>query len=148
MAPFPQNYGIHWNSLLEIDESIRLRHDHRHHLQTIFFYLEQNKVADAILQYYKTQCLSRDIQFECVASLPADTGIPDTDFSILLGNEKRNNFIPPNIRVKGLEQIRPESLWKNTRVPLTLKIQKRNFLYLLYCHFHPLYNPVPEFILF
>lgn len=102
-----------------IDESIRLRHDHRHHLQTIFSYLKQNKIekaicylneyidtreqnerivlcrnmlVDALLHYYKSKCQEHNIAFECLAELPVNLSISDTDFSILLGNLLENAF--------------------------------------------------------
>ncbi len=102
-----------------IDESIRLRHDHRHHLQTLLSYLQQNKIeksleylnqyvdsrerserimlcrhmlADALFQYYKARCNEDSIAFECLADLPADIPIADTDFSILFGNLLENAY--------------------------------------------------------
>lgn len=108
----------HYQELTErIDESIRLRHDHRHHMQTVTTYLQNNErekaleylaqyaeqreqkgrivlcrnmLADAILQYYQTLCKNNDVAFECLANLPQTLSIPDTDFSILFGNLLEN----------------------------------------------------------
>lgn len=108
----------HYKELTErIDESIRLRHDHRHHMKTIATYLQndeqkkaldyleqyaekreqtgrivlcRNMLCDAILQYYQTQCQNHNIKFECLANLPEKLSIPDTDFSILFGNLLEN----------------------------------------------------------
>ena len=102
----------HYQELTErIDESIRLRHDHRHHMQTVTTYLQNNErekaleylaqyaeqreqkgrivlcrnmLADAILQYYQTLCKNNDVAFECLANLPQTLSIPHTDFSTLL----------------------------------------------------------------
>ena len=108
----------HYQELTErIDESIRLRHDHRHHMQTVTTYLQNNErekaleylaqyaeqreqkgrivlcrnmLADAILQYYQTLCKNNGVAFECLANLPQALSIPDTDFSILFGNLLEN----------------------------------------------------------
>lgn len=110
----------HYRELNErIDETIRLRHDHRHHMQTLLSYLQQNKIdksleylsqyvdfreqkgrivfcrhmlADALFQYYKSRCDENSIIFECLADLPAELDIKDADFSILFGNLLENAY--------------------------------------------------------
>ena len=96
-----------------IDEMVRMRHDHRHHMQTLASYLQQqdislakeylqkymgaeeqkgriilcrNMLADALLKYYQSLCGRHKIRFECAADLPEEIEMEDTDFTILFGN--------------------------------------------------------------
>lgn len=100
-----------------IDEMVRMRHDHRHHMQTLASYLQQqdislakeylqkymgaeeqkgriilcrNMLADALLKYYQSLCGRQKIRFECAADLPEEIEMEDTDFTILFGNLLEN----------------------------------------------------------
>lgn len=91
----------HYQELTErIDESIRLRHDHRHHMQTVTTYLQNNErekaleylaqyaeqreqkgrivlcrnmLADAIFSILSNTLQKQRRSLECLANLPANT---------------------------------------------------------------------------
>lgn len=97
----------------EMEKIQRLRHDMRHHLNTlgalsaqgrleeIITYLKQygavydwlsemkfsgDPVTDSVLEYYLTQAREQNISVEYEASLHGDSGVCATDMTVLLGN--------------------------------------------------------------
>ena len=103
----------------KIEDTIRLRHDERHHLQTLDGIYEskkyeqlgkylsdyvltsipksrtvlcKNMLVDTILSYYEGLCEREGIVFSCAAELPPTLPISDVDLSILLGNLMENAF--------------------------------------------------------
>lgn len=111
---------VHYSELTEkIAESARQRHDMRHHLRTLYQFLENgdseqamrylssceisqaaarretccaHPIADALLQYYKGQCSEHHIAFHAALEMPAELQIEDTDISILFGNLLENAY--------------------------------------------------------
>jgi len=96
-----------------IEETRRLRHDMRHHLNalsalnaqgkqeeiaeylkqygTVYDQLEKQKssgdpVVDSVLEYYLSQAREAGVAVECRASLPKGSGVDATDITVLLGN--------------------------------------------------------------
>lgn len=110
----------HYQKLKEkIEDSIKWRHDERHHLKMLFSFLEngeldrmrdylmdyklsydntektvlcQNLPLDAILQYYKGLCRQAQIKFTVNANVPPQIHVSDTDLSILCGNLVENAY--------------------------------------------------------
>ncbi len=108
----------HYRELTDrVEESIRLRHDARHHFTTISALLDQGRLdqlraylaeyqteqipqnrtvlcrcltVDAILQYYRKLCAENGIRFAVQADLPPDLPFSDTDLTILFGNLVEN----------------------------------------------------------
>lgn len=103
----------------KIEDAIRLRHDERHHLQTLYSIYEskdydrlgeylsdyvlnampkertilcKNLIVDAMLQYYQSLCQQENIDFSCDAALPPNLPIPDVELSILFGNLLENAY--------------------------------------------------------
>lgn len=111
---------LHYQELTEkIEDSIRHRHDERHHLKMICMLLENNELdklkdylmdfrfssstqertvlclnmaADAMLQFYRHQCTENHIDFSANADIPADIRISDMTISIIFGNLLENAF--------------------------------------------------------
>lgn len=111
---------LHYQELTEkIEDSIRHRHDQRHHLKMICMLLENNELdklkdylmdfqfssssqertvlclnmaADAMLQFYRHQCLENHIDISVDADIPADIRISDMTISIIFGNLLENAF--------------------------------------------------------
>lgn len=111
---------VHYLELTKkIEDTIRMRHDERHHLQTLYSIYEtrdyerlgnylsdyvltsmpkertilcKNLVVDAMLQYYRTQCEKSGISFSCMVSLPPALPISDVESSILFGNLLENAY--------------------------------------------------------
>lgn len=111
---------LHYQELTEkIEDSIRHRHDERHHLKMICMFLENNELdklrdylmdyrlsssaqertvlclnmtADAMLQFYRHQCQEHHIEFSLDADIPADIHISDMAISIILGNLLENAY--------------------------------------------------------
>lgn len=109
---------LHYQELsAKIDDSIRRRHDERHHLKMICMLLEnqefdklkeylmdyhisaaaqertvlcKNLTVDAILQFYRHQCAENQIALTLETDVPADIRISDTDLSIIIGNLLEN----------------------------------------------------------
>ena len=110
----------HYLELTEkIEDSIKWRHDERHHLKMICSFLEngeldkmrdylmdyklsydntertvlcKNLPLDAILQYYKCLCRQAQINFTVNAIVPPNIHVSDTDLSILCGNLIENAY--------------------------------------------------------
>lgn len=103
----------------KIEEAVRLRHDERHHLQTLYNIYEtkdysrleqylsdyvlssmpkertllcRNLIVDGMLRYYETLCSQTDITFFCEATLPPSLTITDVELSILFGNLLENAY--------------------------------------------------------
>ncbi|MCQ4639535.1 GHKL domain-containing protein [Blautia coccoides] len=111
---------VHYDKLTEkIAESARQRHDMRHHLRTLYQFLENGEaeqamrylsscevsqtsyhretycshpIADALLQYYKSQCSAHHISFQATLEMPVELSMEDTDISILFGNLLENAY--------------------------------------------------------
>lgn len=109
---------LHYQELNEkIEDSVRRRHDERHHLKMICMLLENkeydklkdylmdyhisaaseertvlcpNLTVDAILQFYRHQCAANQIALTLETDIPSDIRISDTDLSIILGNLMEN----------------------------------------------------------
>lgn len=91
----------------------------RHHLRTLYQFLENGEaeqamrylsscevsqtsyhretycrhpIADALLQYYKSQCSAHHISFQVTLEMPAELSMEDTDISILFGNLLENAY--------------------------------------------------------
>ncbi|WP_458862595.1 GHKL domain-containing protein [Acidaminobacterium chupaoyuni] len=110
----------HYSELTDqIAQAAKQRHDLRHHLRTIYTFLLENDVEqaidylsdcdvtkiqplhtplcenvilDAILQYYKTLSEEHQIVFQAAVEIPADLPMEDTDLSILFGNLLENAY--------------------------------------------------------
>ncbi|NCC42877.1 MAG: GHKL domain-containing protein [Clostridia bacterium] len=103
----------------KIADTIKLRHDERHHLQILANLLDQkdyeslgnylseyvsmalpiertvlcrNLIVDAMLRYYQNLCEQQGVSFSCEMKLPPDLAIPDVELSILFGNLLENAF--------------------------------------------------------
>lgn len=103
----------------KIEDTIKIRHDERHHLQTLANLLEQknyeslgqylseyvnialptkrtvlcrNLIVDAMLVYYQSRCEQHKVIFSCDVQLPPDLDIPDVELSILFSNLLENAF--------------------------------------------------------
>lgn len=111
---------IHYQELSEkIEDSIRRRHDERHHLKMICMLLENNEfdklkeylmdyhlsatneertvictnlIVDAILQFYRHQCQEKQIALTLETDIPADIHISNTDLSVIFGNLLENAY--------------------------------------------------------
>ncbi|MDO4261261.1 MAG: GHKL domain-containing protein [Eubacteriales bacterium] len=134
----------HYQALTEkIDETIRIRHDERHHMQTLSAYLEngqygqmrdylaeylradsqsgrtvlcRNLTVDAILQYYMGLCRDRSISLSVSAPIPARIPVGDTDLSILFGNLLENAFEAALNDASGHPFIRVQAGWKDGKL--------------------------------
>lgn len=139
----------HYRSLTEkIDETVRMRHDERHHMQILRSCLEQqqyeqmkeylsayedsyelgsqtvlcrNLVIDAILQYYQGLCSQYQISFSVDAPLPAELPISDIDLSILFGNLLENAFDACSEIKDGSSCIRLKAGWQNGKLFLRIE---------------------------
>lgn len=96
----------------KIEDTIRMRHDERHHLQTLYRIYEageyerlgeyiseyvrtsmpedhtvlcKNLIVDSMLRYYEGLCAQEGIDFSCAVDLPPEFPVPDVELSILLG---------------------------------------------------------------
>ncbi len=103
----------------KIEDAIRMRHDERHHLQTLYSIFEagdykrlgeylsgyvktsmpkartvlcKNLIVDSMLRYYESLCNQEGIRFTCQAKLPPDVPVSDVELSILLGNLLENAY--------------------------------------------------------
>lgn len=103
----------------KIEDAIRMRHDERHHLQTLYGIYEskdyerlgkylsdyvltsmpkqqtvlcKNLIADGMLRYYEALCEQEHIRFSCTARLTPELPIPDVELSILFGNLLENAY--------------------------------------------------------
>lgn len=111
---------VHYDELTKkIEESARQRHDMRHHLHTVYQFLEvrdtvqameylreydknmtvmqretlcSHPIADALLQYYEKLCTEKHIGFKVMLGMPANLPMEDTDISILFGNLLENAY--------------------------------------------------------
>ena len=100
-------------------DAVRLRHDERHHLQTLYNIYEtkdydrlekylsdyvlssmpkertllcRNLIVDGMLRYYETLCRQTDIAFSCQTTIPPSLPITDVELSILFGNLPENAY--------------------------------------------------------
>lgn len=103
----------------KIEDTIRMRHDERHHLQTLYSIYEEkdydrlgrylsdyaltsvprahtvlckNLIVDSMLRYYEGLCEQEDIRFACAVKLPPELPVPDVELSILFGNLLENAY--------------------------------------------------------
>ncbi|MGL5259904.1 MAG: GHKL domain-containing protein [Lachnospiraceae bacterium] len=103
----------------KIEDTVRMRHDERHHLQTLYSIYEnkdydrlgkylsdyvltsipnsrtvlcKNMIVDSILRYYETLCQQENIIFSCSTTLAPNLPIPDVELSILFGNLLENAY--------------------------------------------------------
>lgn len=103
----------------KIEDTIRMRHDERHHLQTLYSIYEakdydrlgaylsdyvltsmprmhtvlcKNLIVDSVLRYYEGLCLQEKIRFECSVGLPPELPVPEVELSILFGNLLENAY--------------------------------------------------------
>ena len=103
----------------KIEDTIRMRHDERHHLQTLYSIYEakdydrlgaylsdyvltsmprmhtvlcKNLIVDSVLRYYEGLCLQEEIRFECSVGLPPELPVPEVELSILFGNLLENAY--------------------------------------------------------
>lgn len=111
---------VHYLELTKkIEDTVQMRHDERHHLQTLYSIYEtkdydrlgkylseyvltsmpkeqtvlcKNLIVDAMLRYYKTLCEKSEISFSCIVNLPPSLPISDVEISILFGNLLENAY--------------------------------------------------------
>lgn len=103
----------------KIEDTIRIRHDERHHLQTLYGIYEagdyerlgeylsefvrtsmpkehtvlcRNLIVDSMLRYYEGLCRQAGIAFHCSVNLPPDFLVSDVELSILFGNLLENAY--------------------------------------------------------
>lgn len=105
------------NLQIKITEARRARHDVRHHVALMQAYLQEknygaleeylqhyqrglpdsnpisyceNTAVNAVLLYFAQEAKRREIDFEVRVNLPGDTGMEETDLSVLFGNLLEN----------------------------------------------------------
>lgn len=103
----------------KIEDAIRIRHDERHHLTTLYGIFEsgdyerlgeylsnyvmtsmpkahtvlcKNLVVDSMLRYYESLCRQGGIRFTSSVNLPLDIPVPDVELTILFGNLLENAY--------------------------------------------------------
>ena len=109
---------IEYQSLLDrMEETKRIRHDLRHHIHMVNYYLEEkdydklqeyvdtfrdtipdgerirfcdNPIINNILFYFASQAREHEIDFSVRLAIPTDLSINDSDISVLLGNLLEN----------------------------------------------------------
>lgn len=144
----------HYQDLTDrIEETVRIRHDFRHHMQLLNTYLEQGKyeklkdylkdyrvasdtdsrtvlcrnlTIDAILQYYNTRCRQTAIDFSVHAELPVELPCSDTDLSILFGNLLENAFEACTSQLTGRKYIRVQAGWQHEKLCLRVENSHSN----------------------
>ena len=147
----------HYLSLTEkIDETIRMRHDQRHHMQLLRSCLEhqqyeqmkeylneyedsyelgertvlcRNLVIDAILQYYHGLCQKQQIRFAVDAQLPADLPVSDIDLSILFGNLLENAYDACKEIAAPAAYIQIKAGWQNEKLYFRIENSYKNLIH-------------------
>lgn len=103
----------------KIEDAIRMRHDERHHLQTLYSIFEsgdyrrlgeylsdyvlasipkehtvlcKNLIVDSMLRYYEGLCRQEGIRFTSSVNLSPDIPVPDVELTILFGNLLENAY--------------------------------------------------------
>lgn len=144
----------HYQDLSDrIEETVRIRHDFRHHMQLLNTLVEEgeyeklkdhlkdyriasntdsrtvlcrNLIIDAILQYYNTRCQQNHIDLSVHAELPAELPYSDTDLSILFGNLLENAFEACTSQINGRKYIRLQAGWQREKLCLRVENSHSN----------------------
>ena len=144
----------HYQDLSDrIEETVRIRHDFRHHMQLLNTLVEEGEyeklkdylkdyriasntdsrtvlcrslIIDAILQYYNTRCQQNHIDLSVHAELPAELPYSDTDLSILFGNLLENAFEACTSQINGRKYIRLQAGWQREKLCLRVENSHSN----------------------